>query len=90
MERLKKKQQHKFRGDKYGDPNKLGSGGRGGERQEDDGKIPLESKVKEKKPDLSWNRKVSARPPRDLGLKGMWVRHRQMLSLRSTSPSCKI
>lgn len=63
--------------------------GGGGERQENDGKIPLESKVKEKKPDLSWNRKVSARPPRDLGLKGMWVRHRQMLSLRSTSPSCK-
>lgn len=43
-------------------------GGRGGERQEDD-KMPLESKVKDEKPDLSWERTVSACPPRDRGLK---------------------
>lgn len=65
-------------------------GGRGGESQEVDDKMPLEWKVKEKKPDLSWNRKVGAGPPRDIGLKGMWIRCRQVLSLLSTSPSCKI
>lgn len=46
-------------------------GGRGGERQEDDNKMPLELKLKDKKPDLSWNSKVSACLPRDLGLIGM-------------------
>lgn len=44
-------------------------GGRGGERQEDDDKMPHELKVKDEKPDLSWERTVSACPPRDRGLK---------------------
>lgn len=44
-------------------------GGRGDERQEDDDKMPLESKVKDEKPDLSWERTVSTCPPRDIGLK---------------------
>lgn len=64
-------------------------GERGGERQEDDDKMSFEWKLKDKKPDLSRRRKGRAYPQRDIGLSKMWVRCRQVLSLRSTSPSCK-
>lgn len=45
--------------------------GRGGERPEDDDKIPFEWKLKDKKPELSRSRKVSAYPQRDISLNKM-------------------